>query len=246
MQNTDLVTAANDTRLDGPFVAVRLDGINFSSMVRLSGFARPFDPRFSTAMIDATRKLVTGIGAPVVLAYTQSDEVTLILDLGRSRWFDGREAKVLTACASAMASEFLRSLTSADEPIAPATTIMFDARVIDTITPDQTTDLFAWRLADAQINSTTSHARSVLGHSALQGTSTRTMRALCAEAGRPWGELDTHTKFGSFVIREAIQRNGVTRHEWRVHSAAPGASVTVRPDGTSIVVLSALSSESVR
>ena len=58
---------------------VRLDGVHFHSFTK--GFERPFDVSFLTCMRNTMLRLCENImGAK--LAYTQSDEITILITLG--------------------------------------------------------------------------------------------------------------------------------------------------------------------
>ena len=82
--------------LDGAWIILRLDGRGFSKLTE-AHFAKPFDPHFKEAMTLAT--LATAQDFNAVLAYTQSDEISLLLHKD-TQLFDRRVEKLTTLSAS--------------------------------------------------------------------------------------------------------------------------------------------------
>ncbi|WP_228408189.1 MULTISPECIES: tRNA(His) guanylyltransferase Thg1 family protein [unclassified Chryseobacterium] len=61
------------------FMIVRLDGRGFTRPTKEKlSLEKPFDQKFSQAMIDTTKHLFT-IGFRVLYGYTQSDEISLLI-----------------------------------------------------------------------------------------------------------------------------------------------------------------------
>jgi len=82
-------------------VIVRIDGKAFHSFTR--GFNKPFDKVLSNAMDKTMQQLCENIQG-CVFGYTQSDEITLILNdykkLESSAWFDNEVQKICSVAAS--------------------------------------------------------------------------------------------------------------------------------------------------
>ena len=82
-------------------VAIRLDGRSFHTFTR--GFKKPFDEILIKSMQETAKYLCENIQG-CVLAYTQSDEITLILvdyqTLESSAWFDYQVQKMCSIAAS--------------------------------------------------------------------------------------------------------------------------------------------------
>lgn len=82
-------------------VAIRIDGKSFHTFTR--GFRRPFDAILAKSMWDTMKYLCENIQG-CVLGYTQSDEITLILQdyktLSTSAWFDYEIQKICSISAS--------------------------------------------------------------------------------------------------------------------------------------------------
>lgn len=93
-------------------VVIRLDGKAFHSFTK--GFQRPFDTVFMTAMQETMKYLCQNIQG-VVLGYTQSDEITLILQdyktFSTSAWFDYEVQKLCSISASMATMAFNKAFS---------------------------------------------------------------------------------------------------------------------------------------
>ena len=82
-------------------VAIRLDGKAFHTFTR--GFKKPFDDILIKSMQETMKKLCESIQG-CVIGYTQSDEITLILqdykELETAAWFDYEVQKMCSIAAS--------------------------------------------------------------------------------------------------------------------------------------------------
>jgi tRNA(His) guanylyltransferase len=80
---------------------IRLDGCSFSTFTK--GMKRPFDARFTQAMMDTTVDLLKKYNCRT--GFTQSDEITLYfppcdLDKGQTHLYGGRVEKLCSIIAS--------------------------------------------------------------------------------------------------------------------------------------------------
>ncbi|WP_217919105.1 tRNA(His) guanylyltransferase Thg1 family protein [Actinomadura sp. BRA 177] len=100
-------------------------------------FDKPFDLRFSTLMTDAAKALLTELGGRY--AYTESDEISLVLDPS----FDlfSREVEKLVSLSASIATAAFTH--AAGEPAT------FDSRIWMGTTLDEVVDYLSWRQADA-------------------------------------------------------------------------------------------------
>ncbi|MEU8344557.1 tRNA(His) guanylyltransferase Thg1 family protein [Spirillospora sp. NPDC048832] len=124
------------TLLPGAWTVIRVDGRSFSRFTE-THFDKPFDPRFSELMAETAQTLLTDLGARY--AYTESDEISVVLDPS----FDlfGREVeKLVSLSASITTAAFTHA---AGEPAA------FDSRIWMGTTVDDVVDYFSWRQTDA-------------------------------------------------------------------------------------------------
>ncbi|MEU8118476.1 tRNA(His) guanylyltransferase Thg1 family protein [Spirillospora sp. NPDC049024] len=124
------------TLLPGAWAVVRVDGRSFSRYTE-SRFDKPFDPRFSALMADTATTLLTELGGRY--AYTESDEISVVLDPA----FDlfGREVEKLVSLSAGIATAAFTH--AAGEPA------VFDGRVWMGACTDDVVDYLSWRQADA-------------------------------------------------------------------------------------------------
>ena len=89
---------------------IRLDGKAFHTFTK--GYERPFDDQLIDMMNYTTQYLCENVQG-VVMGYTQSDEITLVLQdynkLTSDAWFDGQVQKIVSVSAS-MATAYFNSL----------------------------------------------------------------------------------------------------------------------------------------
>lgn len=90
-------------------VIIQIDGMHFHTFTK--GLDKPFDEILVRSMQDTTKYLCENIQG-CVLAYTQSDEINLLLidyqELDSQAWFDNRIQKLTSAAASLATLEFNR------------------------------------------------------------------------------------------------------------------------------------------
>lgn len=122
--------------LDGAWIILRLDGRGFSKLTE-AHFKKPFDPHFKEAMTLAT--IATAQDFNATLAYTQSDEISLLLHQD-TQLFDRRVEKLTTLSAS------LASVTFALKTQLP---VQFDGRIWLGASLEQVRQYFLWRQHDA-------------------------------------------------------------------------------------------------
>lgn len=120
----------------GAFIVVRVDGRSFSRLTeRLVD--KPFDARFHEWMVDAAKGLLETLHG--IYAYTESDEISVLLPRD-SDLFD-REVEKLVSIAAARAS--------ASFSLACKEVVEFDARLWIGSREREVVDYFRWRQSDA-------------------------------------------------------------------------------------------------
>lgn len=129
------------------FIVVRLDGRNFTRLTKEThDFEAPFDERVRDLMIDTTKHLLES-GPRVLFAYTQSDEISLLLH--RDEDIFNRKLRkfnsIMAGEASAKFSLLLEDMAS------------FDCRVSQLPTEETVIDYFRWRQEDAHRNALNAH-----------------------------------------------------------------------------------------
>lgn len=187
----------------------RVDGRSFSTYTR--GLEKPFDPRLSRLMIETARHLLRESGAR--LAYTQSDEITLVFyadDPKEQLWFDGRVQKLCSQLAAQATAAFNHLLPEALPEKFAARTLAnmptFDARVWSVPTMAEAANVLVWREQDATRNSVEAAARSKFSHNALHEKSQREMVQMMREQGLIWEELPVFFKRGTYLQRRVVKR----------------------------------------
>jgi tRNA(His) guanylyltransferase len=129
--------------LPGVFIVVRLDGRGFTRLTKeLLPLERRFDERFRDAMISTVAHLMD-CGFKVRYGYTQSDEVSLLLDRDENT-FGRKTRKLISILAGEASARFTQAM---------GTVGVFDCRIIPLPTEDLVVDYFRWRGEDAHRNS---------------------------------------------------------------------------------------------
>ena len=202
-------------------VICRLDGRSFHTFTR--GFKRPFDDVLIKTMQETAKYLCENIQG-CSLAYTQSDEISLLLiDYQRfetSAWFDYEIQKMCSISASMVTMAFNKifcdmvgelhikgSLEKEYSCIlykAAQKGAMFDSRVFN-IPREETTNYFYWRQLDASRNSIQMVGQANFSHRELQHKSCNDIQdMLMTQKGINWNDLPTYQKRGSCVVRNKV------------------------------------------
>ncbi|RVX42350.1 tRNA(His) 5'-end guanylyltransferase [Nonomuraea polychroma] len=122
--------------LPGAWAILRVDGRAFSGYTE-HRFEKPFDLRFRELMAVAARSLLEEFQG--CYAYTQSDEISLVLPPSFDQF--GREAEKLVSISAGVASAAFTH--AAGEPV------HFDSRIWLGTTVEDVVDYMSWRQADA-------------------------------------------------------------------------------------------------
>ena len=193
--------------LPGMWAIVRVDGRNFTRLTKETmKYEAPYDARFRDAMVSAASRLMVA-GTKATLAYTQSDEISLLLDL-ESIAFGRKERKII----SIMAGEASAALTLAiGEPA------VMDARLIQLPSFDLVLDYFRWRQEDALRNALNSHCYWKLrddgmspkqADAQLLGSSVAQKNELLFRYGVNFNDLPNWQKRGTLVYWETFLKPG--------------------------------------
>lgn len=209
-------------------IIIRIDGKAFHTFTR--GFKRPFDDVLIKTMQETAKYLCENVQG-CVLAYTQSDEISLLLiDYQRfetSAWFDYEIQKMCSISASMAtmafnkyfienAREFIDktyearngNLISENDTYmdtlqnAVYQRAMFDARVFN-IPKEEVTNYFYWRQLDASRNSIQMVGQANFSHKELQHKSCNDIQdMLMTQKNINWNDFPTYQKRGSCVVKE--------------------------------------------
>lgn len=156
-------TASDQCVLPDIYMVARIDGRSFTRLTKkICQFETPYDVRFRDLMVDTATFLMQR-GFDVVYAYTQSDEISLLLNQTESHF--GRKLRKMNSVLAAEASANL----SANLRVPAA----FDCRISQLPNSERVCDYFRWRSADALRNALSSHCYWALrksGSNAKQAT----------------------------------------------------------------------------
>lgn len=183
---------------------VRVDGRGFSSLTA-ARFEKPFDTTFHALMCQTAKALVHDMQG--VLAYTQSDEISLVLP---PSWtlFDRRAEKLNSLCAGIASGTFSLGLGSV---------ACFDSRLWVGPSMTHVIDYMRWRQADASRCALNNVCYWTLRHDelsaqqatrALKGMSTPDKHELLHTHHINFNTLPTWQKRGVLVAWEHYTKSG--------------------------------------
>jgi tRNA(His) 5'-end guanylyltransferase len=189
-------------------MVARLDGRNFTRLTKeVHPFETPFDRRFHDLMLQTAEHLMGGVGFEVSYAFTQSDEISLLV--GREENSFGRKLRkllsVLSGEASARFSLLLGSMA------------VFDCRIAPLPSEEYVIDYFRWRSEDAHRNALNAHCYWLLrkrgrdvgeATEALRGLSVSGKNELLFRHGINLNDLPAWQKRGSGLYWEEYDRPG--------------------------------------
>jgi len=223
------------------YTIIRIDGKAFHTYTH--GLKRPFDYEFMNDL-DTTAKFLCEEIQGAVLAFVQSDEISILLtDFNTIRseaWFDGGVQKIVSVSASLATAKFnqLRFIRNLVHPAVPLMLdeekiktlsavnffntmklSMFDSRVF--IIPDRTEviNYLIWRQNDATRNSIQSVGYSYFSHKELLNLNTNAIQnKLLTEKDINWNDYPIDAKRGRLLYRKKYVTESAIRHEWATYS----------------------------
>ena len=194
---------------------IRLDGSHFHSQVKKWKCKKPFDEHLITTMQYTSKVLCETIpGAQI--AYTQSDEITILIrdDISiHSEPVFGKEInKILSIFASRASNIFnwkFFNLGNRERSINEIPFKMlaeFDCRGF--ILPEnEIINAFIWRQKDFERNSIQMVARNYFSHKQLNKKNNSGIQdMLMLEKGVNWNDLPTHLKRGACIIKKEVSK----------------------------------------
>ena len=216
--------AVSDTKLMRRSPAIiRVDGKAFHSFLR--GFKKPFDNVLIDTMDDTAMYLCKNVQG-CVLAYVQSDEISLLLvdyqTLSSDSWFENRVQKMVSISASLATMGFNRALLKnverwkannsgkLGENVMELASVydnaiergaLFDSRVFS-IPKEDVNNYFVFRQQDATRNSIQMVAQHYYSPSEIHGKNNNVLQdMLFREHGVNWNSFETGVKRGRCVRR---------------------------------------------
>lgn len=176
-------------------IIIRVDGRAFHTFTR--DMERPFDVRFSVAMMKLSQYLLMNVG-PARLTYSQSDEVSLLLHpynkLTSEPWFGNEIQKIVSstaALASAWFTWYYNKLAH------------FDARVF-VLPESEVCNYFIWRQQDATRNSVQMAAQTQYSHKELLGKNNSELQEMLFRRGINWNDYESAFRRGFCVYRNDV------------------------------------------
>jgi tRNA(His) guanylyltransferase len=196
------------------YTILRLDGCHFRTYTK--GLNKPFDKGLVEDIDSAIIKILPQIQG-AVFAYTQSDEISILLtDFATPQtcaWFDGNLQKICSVSASIMTAEFNKYRLWRDDIVKKTCDkavnfeafqhAYFDARVFTIPDRTEVMNYFIWRHADCSRNSVSMVAQSLYSHKELQGKSTKDMHEMIHAKGVKWAtDFSDGEKNGRIFVKE--------------------------------------------
>lgn len=180
-----------------PIIA-RLDGKAFHTFTK--GLNRPFDINLQLCMQNTM--LVLSEKFNVDLAYTQSDEISLVWYNTKPEKiiFDGRSDKYTSLLAATAAVAFYKELLKF-LPTKVNEVPIFDCRVFQVPNQQIVFENIVWRWMDARKNSVSMLASSHFSDKDLHGKSTKQRKEMLCDIGVYWDNLTDACKTGTFCKR---------------------------------------------
>lgn len=174
----------------------RLDGRCFSSLTK--NLQRPFDDNFHEIMKYTMSYLCDHLQCS--LAYTQSDEISLIYFPKNEKHcipFNGKKQKLISSSASMCSVRFIKLLAEY-YPSLVDKFVGFDSRVIQMPSLMEVINMIVWRQIDCYKNSISMAARTHYSHKSLQGMSGKDMIQRMNNDNIIFENYPESFKFGTF------------------------------------------------
>ncbi len=179
-------------------VVIRLDGKGFSKYTKTLN--RPFDGDFAAAMISTTERLCNEIQGSVI-GYTQSDEISIILQdwkqYNTDCWYGYNTQKIVSVAASICTATF----NSVFKHPSSKELAFFDARAFNLPSVDEVINYLIFRSNDCARNSVTMLSSAYYSHKELMNKSGAQKQDMLMAKGINWNNLQPHYKRGSCVVK---------------------------------------------
>lgn len=227
------------------YTILRLDGKAFHTYTK--GLKRPFDSGLIADMDAAIVSMLPQLQG-VVFAYTQSDEISILLtDFEKettSAWFDGNLQKMCSVAASIITAEFNRCRyerwlqesclysdlckSKTHSVLESCKSAYFDCRVFTIPDRTEVMNVFRWRQQDAIRNSISSVSQHFYSHKELHGKSQSDMHEMLHNKGVNWAtDFTDGEKNGRIIMKETYKVAETERTRW----VANGAWVFTKDEG---------------
>lgn len=196
--------------LPGIYIVARLDGRGFTRLTKeVHKFEAPFDVRFRDLMVQTVEHLMD-CGFQIVYGYTESDEISLLLDL-QADAFSRKTRKLNSVLAGEASAKFSLLLGGV---------ACFDCRLSQLPRAIDVVDYFRWRNEDAHRNALNAHCYWRLrkeGQDANQATralmklSVADKNELLFQRGINFNDLPGWQKRGIGVVWREFEKQAVNQ-----------------------------------
>ena len=204
------------------YTILRLDGKAFHTYTR--GLKKPFDNDLFEDMDRAIIAMMPELQG-AVFAYTQSDEISVLLtDFAKpttSAWFDGNLQKMVSVAASIITANFNQARArrqvqlSIDNGWDLATSDVwplayFDCRAFTIPDRTEVMNYFRWRQQDCIRNSVSMVAQANFSHKELNGKSQSDMHEMLHSKGVNWAtDFTNGEKNGRVIVKQTYIEAGI-------------------------------------
>lgn len=202
------------------YTILRLDGCHFHTYTR--GLKKPFDTDLSEDIDNAIIAMLPQIQG-TVFAYTQSDEISVLLtDFATPQtdaWFDGNIQKISSVAASIVTAEFNKLRWKREREHLESNSVLnahgmyegpayFDCRTFTIPDRVEVMNYFRWRQQDCVRNSVSMVAQANFSHKELHGKSQSDMHEMLHKKGVNWATGFTDgEKNGRIIEKESYDVN---------------------------------------
>lgn len=192
------------------------------------GFIRPFDHIFHEAMVKTAQALCKEISG-CKLAYTQSDEISLLVTnddtIETQPWFNNNLQKIVSLAAATASISFQHEMAmivaaydnSEDEQdsdfyyrtyIAHLSNVMFDARAF-ILPEEEIINYFIWRQQDATRNSIQMAARAYFSHKECENKNSNELQNMLINKNINWNDYKVWEKRGICIHKIKVMERTV-------------------------------------
>lgn len=189
-------------------------------------FVRPFDDVFSECMIHTTKELCAQVTG-VVMGYTQSDEISLVIndvteEGNINSFFNGNVEKIVSVSASIATIAFNKKYMEVVQAIPQDDkmkevyeknlwTAQFDSRVFCLPNVTGVHNYILWRQNDATRNSIQMAGHACFTQKQMHAKDNNEIQdMLMLEKGINWNDFPAKYKRGSMVVKEFYEKEAVT------------------------------------
>jgi len=186
-------------------VCARLDGRSFSKYT--NKMQKPYDEGMSNVMQHVARALLKETHARI--AYTQSDEITLVWlaeDSTSQIFFDGKDQKMISVLAG-LASTAFSYHSNAEWGLKYAAYPHFDCRVWQVPNKIEASNVFLWRVMDARRNAISAACQAVFSPSTLHGKERAAQLQMLADEDIIFDAYPASFRNGTFFGRVRVEKN---------------------------------------